>query len=202
MIWNWQGNWKYSNASISDDISISFLFCDVNKQIQEEWEGNEAEIFPKSGNGRGMNKTKLWKWEGNEKIHSQNLRTWKIPFPIFKNWNERLSFPGIASNGNSRSSVTFLWLNCKHGSKKCISALQPSSNVPIAFKNGEMCPRRDTALGHHAKRKRPRRAFVDSSLQKNEFAKHLNLDLPNFLLPLKSAQTNLRQNWNAAYSDF
>ena len=65
-----------------------------------------------------------------------------------------------------------------------------------------MCPRRDTALGHHAKRERPRRASVDWSLQKNEFATHLNLDLPNFMLPLKSVQTNLRQNWNAAYSDF
>ena len=104
-----------------------------------------------------------------KKSHPQNLRTWKIPFPIFKNWNERLSFPGIASNGNSRSSVTFLWLNCKHGSKKCISALQPSSNVPIAFKNGGMCPRRDTALGHHAKRERPRRASTDLC-KKNEFA--------------------------------
>ena len=135
-------------------------------------------------------------------IENLNFENNRDPCPIFKNWNERLSFPGIASNGNSRSSVTFLWLNCKHGSKKCISAVQPSSNVPIALQNGDVCPRRDTALGHHAKRKRPRRAFVDSSLQKNEFAKHLNLDLPNFLLPLKSVQTNLRQNWNAAYSDF
>ena len=135
-------------------------------------------------------------------IENSNFENNRDPCPIFKNWNERLSFPGIASNGNSRSSVTFLWLNCKHGSKKCISAVQPSSNVPIASQNGDVCPRRDTALGHHAKRERPRRASVDWSLQKNEFATHLNLDIPNFMLPLKSVQTNLRQNWNAAYSDF
>ena len=51
-----------------------------------------------------------------------------------------------------------------------------------------MCPRRNTALGHHAKRERPRRASTDLC-KKNEFATHLDLDLPNFMLPSKSVKT-------------
>ena len=108
----------------------------------------------------------------------------------------------MAGNGISRSPLTFLWLNSKHGSKKCISAPQSSSHVAIASKNGSVCPRRDTAsLGHHAEM-RTTTPCVYWSLQKNEFATHQDLDLPNIMLPSKSVQTNLRQNWNAAYSDF
>ena len=84
----------------------------------QEWEGNETKTFPKFGNRSGTKESipEIQEREGNEKTQSQNSGMGNGDYQsriqeqngnkFGLSGNKRLSFPGMARNGNYRSTLT------------------------------------------------------------------------------------------------